>query len=388
MIYKFLAIADIHWGAMDSNLLYKNLQLVIDFIREMKDEIDFVVICGDYFDYRIQLNSKTALLAVKWFEELMDACRESGVKRVRMFKGTREHDNDQLEVFRPGYEDDSGYFRLYNTTTAENLFPDLRVVFCPDEPMNLEDYYKIYWDRFIPYPDIGFFHGNFSNILPKIEFDRIQEHHLPNMVYEYDLLSRLIRGPMIAGHWHIPQDSEDLYYIGSYDRWKFGEEEPKGFLYGAYNTDTNLYFISRIENNLARHYDTIMVSDEECQYPTDFSLLKDRIETIIEKDSSIQLRVVYIITMDDENLRKTLSVFQQQISNLRQVKLDIRDLVKKEEKEHRKKTVENTSREYGYVFNRDSTAIAAIISRFIQERKGESITEDTIQKYIGKYLSN
>lgn len=388
MIYRFLALADIHWGAMDSKLLYNNLQLIIRFIREMSGEIDFVVICGDYFDYRIQLNSKTALLAVRWFDELISACKETGVKKVRMFKGTREHDNDQLEVFRPSYEDESGYFRLYNSATAEELLPDLRIVFCPDEPINLIDYYRQYWDRFIPYPDIGFFHGNFSNILPKIEYNRIQEHNLPTMIYEYDELSRLIKGPMIAGHWHIGQDSESLYYIGSYDRWKFGEEEPKGFIYGAYNTETSKYFIRRIENILARHYNTIYVSDEECRYPADFSLLMDRVNTLVKEDPMLQLRVVYMLSTDDEDLRKTISIFQQQLSNIRQVKVDIKDLIKKEEKESRKKTVEKTSREYDYVFNRDATAIPSIIHRFIMDRKGESLSEELIQKYIGKYLQN
>lgn len=388
MIYRFIALADIHWGAIDSKLLYENLQLVTRFIREMNGEIDFVVICGDYFDYRIQLNSKTALLAVEWFDELMTACRESGVKKVRMFKGTREHDNDQLEVFRPAYEDESGYFRLYDTTTAEDLFPDLRVIFCPDEPINLLDYDRLYWDQFIPFPDIGFFHGNFNSILPKIEYDRIQEHRLPSMIYDYDKFSKFIKGPLIAGHWHIPQDRDSLYYIGSFDRWKFGEEEPKGFIYGAYNTEDSKYFIYRVENILARKYDTIVVNDEECRYPADFSLLIDRIRTLIAKNPSIQLRIIYIITSDDDDLRKTLTVFQQQISSMRQVKIDIKDLVKKEEKEHRKKTVENTSREYDYVFNRDTSAIPSIITRFIRERKGESLSEEIVEKYIGKYLSN
>ena len=73
---------------------------------------------------------------------------------------------------------------------------------------------------------------------------------------------------------------------------------------------------------------------------------------------------------------------------MRQVKIDIKDLVKKEEKEHRKKTVENTSREYDYVFNRDTSSIPSIITRFIRERKGESLSEEIVEKYIGKYLSN
>ena len=388
MVYRFLAIADIHWGAMDSQTTYDNLQLVTRFIREMAGEIDFVVICGDYFDYRIQLNSKTALLAVQWFDELMTVCRETGVQKVRMFRGTREHDNDQMEIFRPTYEDDSGYFRLYNTTTSEELLPELKVIFCPDENINLLDYYDVYWDQFIPFPDIGFFHGNFSSILPSIEFNRIQEHHLPTMVYEYEVMSKLIRGPMIAGHWHIPQDNDSLFYVGSFDRWRFGEEEPKGFIYGAYDTKRSKYFIRRVENILARHYDTMIITDENCRYPADFSLLVDRIHGAIRANSTLQLRVVYMMSTDDEDLRKTLSVFQQQLSSMRQVKIEIKDLAKKEEKEHHRKDVEKKSQEYEYVFNRDVKAIPSIIQKFILDRKGETLPVEAIEKYIGKYLTN
>ena len=51
MKYNILAIADIHWGAMDPDEMYNNLQYFLDFIR-MKGDIDLVVICGDYFNMK------------------------------------------------------------------------------------------------------------------------------------------------------------------------------------------------------------------------------------------------------------------------------------------------------------------------------------------------
>ena len=56
MTYKFIVLADIHWGAMDSYTMYNNLEVVLEFIRQMQNELDFVIIAGDYFDYRLQLN--------------------------------------------------------------------------------------------------------------------------------------------------------------------------------------------------------------------------------------------------------------------------------------------------------------------------------------------
>ena len=51
MKYNILAIADIHWGAMDPDEMYDNLQYFLDFIR-MKGDIDLVVICGEYMYLR------------------------------------------------------------------------------------------------------------------------------------------------------------------------------------------------------------------------------------------------------------------------------------------------------------------------------------------------
>ena len=386
MIYRFLAIADIHWGAQDSQLTYDNLCLVTKFIEEMKGQIDFVVVCGDYFDYRVQLNSKTALLAVRWFDDLISTCLKTGVKKVRVIKGTREHDNDQLEVFRPTYVDGSGYCMIYDTTKVEDLFSDLRVIFCPDENLNMVDYERYYWDRFIPNPDMGFFHGNFSNVLPSIEYRRIQEHHLPTMIYDYAGLSRLIKGPMIAGHWHIPQEDGSEYYVGSFDRWKFGEEEPKGFIYGAYDTENSRYFIHRVENLWARKFKTLMITDDEYRQPSEFAELADRVRTELNSDPQMQLRILYIISNPDDNLHKTFQVFQQQFSSNHRVKIDLKDLVKKEQRTERRKEVESESREYDYIFNSDQTQIPAIIQKFIEDKKGVALSLDTVKRYISKYL--
>ena len=386
MIYRFITLADIHWGAMDSELTYQHLQYVLDFIRKMKNQIDFVVIAGDYFDYRIQLNSRTALLAVQWFDELVNTCKENGVKKIRMFKGTREHDNDQLEIFRPTYELGDGFFRLFTVTMAEDLFKDLRVVYCPDENLNLEDYHRDRWYAFVPNPDIGFFHGNFDTILPSIEFDRIQKHHLNTMIYQYEIFSRLIRGPMISGHWHNPTEYKSQYYVGSYDRWAFGEEEDKGFIYGAYNTEDSSYYIHRVKNPLARLYQTLVVTSDACSSPADFAVLLEKIRNLCDKDPMAKFRLNYIESTEDSTRKDTFDEFRKELSSLRQVKLNTTNLVKREEKTHERKRVETESKEFSYIFNRDIKAVPSIIQRFIRDKHNEDYPIEKIEKYVNKYL--
>ena len=385
MAYRFIVLADLHWGAMDSTQTYQHLSMVLNFIRRAPP--DFVVIAGDYFDYRIQLNSKTTLLAIKWFDELMKVCQESGVKKVRMFKGTAEHDNDQMEVFRPAYEDDSEFFRLYTETTAEQLFEDLRVVYCPDEPINLEEYWDLRWDRFMPNPDIGFFHGNFDNVLPGIEYQRIQEHHLPTMIYEYEHCARLIKGPLISGHWHIGQTQKSLYYVGSYDRWAFGEEESKGFIYGEYNPEDHRYFIHRVINPMARIYKTLVVSDEETVSPGEFAILAEQIQKELTQDPDMKLKITYLVSTANAEAWDNFNIFQRQFANHRAVKFDVKNLIRREEQRKKKQQVQLSAEEYKYVYNNDLQAIPSIIQRFILEKRHESLPLETIEKYVAKYLN-
>lgn len=388
MKYKFIVLADIHWGALDSHIMYNNLQLVLEFIREMKDSLDFVVIAGDYFDYRLQLNSKTALTAVQWFDELITVCKESNVKKVRMFKGTREHDNDQLEIFRPRYVLDDGYFKIFNTTNSEELLPGLKCVYCPDENMNLTEYHQTYYSKFIPYPNIGFFHGNFDTILPEIEYNRIQEHNLSTMIYEYEKFSNLIKGPLISGHWHVKNEYESLYYVGSYDRWKFNEEEDKGFIYGEIDTDTNKYFIHRVSNPLARQYKTLIVDSDNYSTPEQFASLASIINDYLKSDPDIKLRVSYLLSDSSEEALMNYNVFQKQYTTCKQVKIELKDLVKREAKKAKKKQVEIEASKYQYIFDSDLKNIPEIVHKFILDNKDVDIPTSTISKYISKYLES
>ena len=386
MTYKFIVLADIHWGAMDSYTMYNNLEVVLEFIRQMQNELDFVIIAGDYFDYRLQLNSKTALFAIDWFDKLITTCRESGVQKVRMFKGTREHDNDQLEVFRPSYENEDGYFKLFNTTESEELLPGLQCVYCPDENMNLTEYHQTYYSKFNPTPNIGFFHGNFDTILPEIEYNRIQEHNLATMIYEYDKFSKLISGPMISGHWHVKNEHKSLFYVGSFDRWKFNEEDDKGFIYGEIDTDTHEYLIHRVNNPLANQYRTIIVNSDECYSPEHFAAVANILNESLKDDPDIRLRVSYLLSAPNDEALVNLNVLQKQYANSKQVKIDLKDLVKKEAKKIRKKQVEIESSKYDYVFDPDVKKIPEIVHRFILENKSVDIPVDTIEKYVNKYI--
>ena len=382
MRYNIVSIADIHWGAMDPDEMYNNLQYFLDFIK-MRGDIDLVVICGDYFDYRLTLNSKAALKALRWFDELYNTCINSGVKRLRMIRGTKEHDNDQLEAIHP--RETGEFFKKFYVTTTEETLPDLNCIYCPDETLNLHEYEKLHMDQMMSIHDIGFFHGNFDIKLPKLVINQNLESEIPSIIYFKDYWSKFINGPMIAGHWHVFTDSDPLIYIGSYDRWIFGEEEDKGFLFTQYNTEDHSYYWKHIVNPFAKKYESIIIDNSLCISPDDFANLHNDIIDLKKSDPEMKIRVVYQITIDNEESLVNFNEFKNVISSMKNIKIDVKDFVKKRNKEKQKERVAISSGRYSYILN-NPYDIKQNIHEFLLRERNIDIPVEIIDSIIGKYI--
>ena len=396
MIYNILALADIHWGAMDSNEMATNLQLVLDFIEEYTKNhtLDMVVICGDYFDYRLTLNSKPALYALRWFDELFYMCQKCGVKKLRAVKGTKEHDNDQWEAIRPmdSGEEKESFFRKFPITTAEETLPGLRCIYCPDETVNFEEYEKIYLKETTDKYDIGFFHGNFDSLLPKFVINQNIDNNIPSIIYFRELWMRRINGPMISGHWHVYKDLDPLFYIGSFDRWKFGEEESKGGLFISYDTDDHSYYIKRILNPFARHFIELQVDNSLCNSHEHFMSLRDDIFKIINADKRVQIKVKYQISTPDDVSLQNYDTFRTAIlSEIPRgakygIKFDVKDLIKREKKIKKREELSLDTERYSYIIN-NPLSIRSNIIAFLKRENNYDIPPEILESIIGKYLS-
>ena len=382
MKYNILAIADIHWGAMDPDEMYDNLQYFLDFIR-MKGDIDLVVICGDYFDYRLTLNSKAALKSLRWFDELYNTCKENGVKKLRAIKGTKEHDNDQWEAIHP--RETGEFFKKFYTCTSEETLPGLKCIYCPDETINLKEYEELYLKEMMTRHDIGFFHGNFDTQLPKMIIDQNLEANIPSIIYFKDHWSKVIDGPLVSGHWHVFTDLDPLIYIGSYDRWAFGEEDDKGFLFIQYDTNDHSYYWKHIENPFARKYNTIIVDNTLCVTPDDFANLTQDIQELKKSDPEMKIRVIYQITVENDEASVNFSEFRNIVSSMRNVKVDIKDFVKKRNKEKQKERVAISSGRYSYILDHP-LEIKSNIHEYLLREKNIDLPLETIDAIIGKYI--
>ncbi len=383
MKYNMLVISDIHWGAVEAKTLYSNLSIVLDTIREMKNNLDMVVICGDYFDYKLTLNSKSALFALQWMDELVNCCKENNIKKIRVVKGTHEHDNNQLEAFRV-YEDDDSYYKIFTENTIEETLPNMKCMYCPDELIATDEYMKKYMKNIMSIPDIGFFHGSFDIVLPDIVVQHSNESHNRNVIFSYGTFSSLIKGPMIAGHWHTMYFENPLLYTGSFDRWVFGEEEPKGFIILQYDTDSHEYSYIQIENTKAKRYDTIIVDTSNITTTADYAELISNIEEKYDLENN-RLRVKILKSTSTETDDDLINTFKKYFINNKNVKIEVKDLEKKKEKTKKKNQLVDLTNKYGFIFD-PNISIAEKYQQWIYENKNKSIPIDNINKILSKYI--
>lgn len=394
MKYNILVIPDIHWGAIHPNDTVKALYYIPEFIEECFSNdisIDLIVIAGDYFDSKLPLNSREAILAIQWFHDLYDTAVRCHVGKIRMMQGTLEHDNDQLEVFEPLIQQDSDFFNIFYKTTLEETLTGLTCVYCPDETICTSEYEEKYINEICAMKDIGFFHGSFDVVYGCLLTSHPDILEKKNVMFRYGLWNKSIYGPMVSGHWHDGKTYDDLIYVGSPYRYKFNEEEPKGIGFITYDNESHAYSYQKILNPLCADYVTYEIYSNIYQTKEDYKLISDEIDTIIKdfrRESFVEnkLRIkIYIVDDKPEN-EIFISSLRQKIINDKNIKITIKNKLK--DKIKKEVMQSNIDRQKKYSFIQDkSKKPYEVIHDFIMTNNPEAdvpveFIKEKVQKYI------
>lgn len=386
MKYNILTIADIHFGVMEPEKQYENLELPLIFL-EMYKNIDLIVVLGDYFDAILSMNSSAAIYAVSWFSKLLKTAKDNGVKKVRFIRGTKEHDNLQLEAFRE-MEDEEGFFKLFNENTYEETLPGLKAIYCPDENINAKDYNQIYSQNMLKFPNIGFFHGSFDVVLPDIVVQLSEETSMNNIIYDYNRWSKIVSGPMISGHWHDGNEIGSLIYVGSFDRWAFNEMVDKGFGFIQMDTETNKYFYKKIVNEFADKFITFDIDTHLYSTLDEYTSLIKTVEKELNEKDVVNKRIRILINITDEKLinETFITSIRQFFVNNKLVKIVIKNKIKKDNEKKKKKENIETMDKYGFIFDKKLDT-AETIQKFIMKSKNKDINIDIINDIISKFIT-
>ena len=374
MIFTVAVIADIHFGALPPKQLYGELKIgFLDFIE--KRYIDMVVIAGDFFHSIIALNSQTARAAFVFMRDLMDICEKNGVKYVRILEGTLSHDNFQILNFSMFQDNPKVDFRIVTTVGEEILSNGLKILYLPEEyKENFTDYYRTYFSRPKKFYDFIFGHGMFK----ETSFTNDDGENIISKapILDSKLIGSLCKGPVFFGHIHTSQIiRKHIYYVGSYSRWVYGQEEPKGFYLCAFDTDTKKYATEFIENHGARLYDTIKVFMDTYNKPVE-ELVK--FARNFKKDN---LRVQLIVESDARDYSYEISFLKEYYTGKQGYKLDIIDKREKLLKEQTEEKVNKLTTEYNFLFD-NSIPVETKIHKFIKRKYARDVSEDIIRNLL------
>ena len=369
MKYNIIATADYHWGAMDADRQLRESQFILDYITSNK--VDLFVICGDYFDHRLLVNSKSAINAIAFMQALINIAEDKKFKIVVM-QGTESHDFDQLEAFR-SFENE--YFRIFKETTVDETLPGLYCLYAPDENTISNEYYVKYINMFNEHDlDIMFFHGTFDvNAIGRTLADQV-----PNVLFDYSFFNQKTK-LMVGGHWHNGDSYGNMYYTRSPYRWRFEEDLPKGFIHINYDTNTKKYKLNRVENTDTEKYYTFYVDTSLYTNINQYSVLLSDVKRMMQDTEHIRIKIS--ITDEKELNNSCIDNLINEFQSSKQVKV-VTD--NKLAKQVRQKHIEENNEyadKFKYIFD-NNNSLSTIYKKFIFDTKGVDIPLEEIESIL------
>lgn len=356
-----VSTADLHFGSIDPKITYQILkEQFIDKIT-LLPKLDIIVIAGDIWERKYMANSDPIVYATLFMGEVMQISKQKNAS-VIVIMGTREHDADQLRLFYH-YRNNPEY-DIYIAEQLQFVYTKGMRILCIPELYGIpeEEYDAVLNHSFY---DMALMHGTIKG---SVYGDNVKEGRL----FTIDDF-KYCNGPIISGHIHTGGCFDrDFYYTGSPIRYKFGEENTKGFLILLYNLDTRQYYM-HLEPIESFRYDTISLDRLVLSDPKE---IIDYINDLKEKENIDYLRIEIPQSYSQENSEILKNYFR----NRQDIKFKI-DRNKKTDE-----VIENKESElydkYNYIFDHNLSEFE-ILARYINDKEGYVIVEaDTIKKLL------
>ena len=361
-------ISDIHFGATDPAKQFKILkEQFLDYIDKLQ-VLDIVSINGDIFDHKFMANSDAVMYACNFIELLISICARKNATLI-IIAGTALHDADQLKLFYH-YVGGPADIRIVERVQFEYI-KGKTVLVIPE----LYNMGREYYEQFLynsGYYDSCYLHGTYKGAIfgkdtPELDSAREPVFAMSHFIH--------CKGPIIAGHVHTPGCfDKHFYYCGSPYRWRFGEEEEKGFLILLHNIETMQYYI-HFEPIKSFRYDTINLDDMLTGDP------KQVIDYIKNKQAE---GIDYIRVQFTRNEESKLAIIQAYFRNNSRVKIDAN--IKNQAVVEESKDLDAHYKQYDFLFDKAATPYE-ILAKYINHEEGSTfITADDLIALIEEEL--
>ena len=257
-LFVAVHIADLHFGAFNPQEQFQILKDQFLSVLDTLPRIDLISIDGDIYDHKLMGNSDGLYYASLFIDEIV---RISKIHHctVILIHGTYSHDADQLKNFYHYMNDNQIDVRVVTQIQFENI-KNTRVLCIPELYGIDESIYQRYL-HYSGYYDEAYMHGTFQG---SVYGNNVGNGRLFTPV-DFDMC----KGFMIGGHVHTPGCFFGyFYYTGSPYRWKFGEEEDKGFLITVHDLDTHQHYV-HFQKIISKSYITIDLEQLQNTNPKD-----------------------------------------------------------------------------------------------------------------------
>ena len=247
-------LADLHFGAFDPSKQFNILMEQVYNKISLLPKIDIISIDGDIFDHKVMSNSDTVLYATKFVDALVHLAKAKNATLI-ILAGTYSHDFDQLKLFYHYMDNSSNYgvdVRIITNIQFEYI-KGAKILMIPELNGLDEKIYQKFFNHSGWY-DEAFVHGTFEGSVYG-NLTSGSSRLLTAADFKY------CTGFAISGHVHKSGCFQGFYYYcGSPYRWKFGEEEEKGFLIVAHDLDTQIHYVD-FQPIESFRYDTIYLDE-------------------------------------------------------------------------------------------------------------------------------
>jgi len=373
MIFKVAIIADLHFGAQSPKQLYSELETCfLDFIKDRY--LDMIVIAGDFYNSVISLNSQTSIIAFKFMNELIKICETNGIRYVRILEGTLSHDNFQIRNFSM-YEANKKVDVRIITTVRSEVLEGMNILYIPEEYMeDPKSYYDKYFNVPKKYYDFIFGHGMFKEVSFVSDDGENAISQAP--VMDSKLIGSICKGPIFFGHIHTTTIIRNhIYYVGSYSRWVYGQEEDKGFYICVYDTDSYRYMIEFIVNRNTRRFDTVKVVLDN------YNKSPEELITFVKQLKRDNLRIQLIAESGDKDFSYFISFLKEYYTGKQGYKLDIVDKREKLVKQKTEERVKQIMTDYNFLFDK-SLPVTVKIQKYIKRKYSKDISEEFLKNLL------
>lgn len=384
-----LVISDIHVGAIAPNEIWSQMQNSFFSYANKLEQLDFIVIDGDFFDYKLYLNSPHSEVAVRVMTAIYGLAKRFCAK-LRIVYGTESHESNQYRIFDNLTKDTSVDFKIINTVCEEQLFDDTKVLYLPEEfVLDKREYYKDFFDKEKEY-DYIFGHGVIQEVMTNAVRHSDKKSNRPKpAVFTTAELDNICKGMCFFGHYHIHVDiTDNISYVGSFTRWKFGEEPDKGFFMTEKKGDK---FKSKfIVNDYADKYVTKSYGYSHAIFTSEDEFIKemDSVVCQLSYDKNVHIRLLVNIPEDLSWANFIMEYLKSKFSTgeaSNRVKINIvNGYIEKKEQADKEQIAEILDK-YDFIFNRDLKLEDKCV-QFIKLKFGRDIAVERMREILYKEI--